>query len=155
MSILGGLFGAAQNVANTAQGNYLNTAQGNYLNTAQNTGLLGQLNQVQGIGTAYQNQLAQNAFTQTIGAAQAAQRSPERLAMDIDESQLNSEVFSTPLSTLENLWMTKYEDKWVDLEAIADDPFFGLVYKRLFQKGLVEVHYLTNKSKYVCRVPEH
>lgn len=112
-----------------------------------------------------QNQLAydqmmaqQNVWTNTATTSAPMpppQRKPEDIAMEIDEAQLNSEVFSTPIDTLANVWTTKYGDRWVDLDEITDDKFFGLVYKRLYQRGMIETHYLTNKAKYVCRVPEH
>jgi len=91
----------------------------------------------------------------TAAATSIGVNKAEAFAMEIDEAQLNSEVFRTPIDTLANVWTAKYGDRWIDLEAITSDACFSLVYKRLYQRGMIETHYLTNKSKYVCRVPEH
>ena len=72
------------------------------------------------------------------------------LAMDLEK-----DVFKIPIDTLLNLWVTRFGNEWVDLEAVIDgDDFFMNAYKRLKQMGLLEQHYLTDRSRYVCRKPE-
>jgi hypothetical protein len=71
-------------------------------------------------------------------------------AMDLEK-----DVFKIPIDTLLNLWVTRFGNEWVDLEAVIDgDDFFTNAYKRLKQMGLLEQHYLTDRSRYVCRKPE-
>lgn len=71
-------------------------------------------------------------------------------AMDLEK-----DVFKIPIDTLLNLWVTRFGNEWVDLEAVIDgDEFFMNAYKRLKQMGLLEQHYLTDRSRYVCRKPE-
>ena len=68
-------------------------------------------------------------------------------------TQLNSDAFNTPVETLINLWVTRYGNEWVDMDKIEDDEFFSLAYKRLKSLGQLETHYLTDRSRYVCRKP--
>lgn len=71
-------------------------------------------------------------------------------AMDLEK-----DVFKIPIDTLLNLWVTRFGNEWVDLEAVIDgDDFFTNAYKRLKQMGLLEQHYLTDRARYVCRKPE-
>lgn len=71
-------------------------------------------------------------------------------AMDLEK-----DVFKIPIDTLLNLWVTRFGNEWVDLEAVIDgDDFFMNAYKRLKQMGLLEQHYLTDRARYVCRKPE-
>jgi hypothetical protein len=68
---------------------------------------------------------------------------------------LEKDVFKIPIDTLLNLWVTRFGNEWVDLEAVIDgDDFFLHAYKRLKQMGLLEQHYLTDRARYVCRKPE-
>jgi hypothetical protein len=67
---------------------------------------------------------------------------------------LEKDVFKIPIDTLINLWVTRFGNEWVDLETIDEDEFFINAYKRLKQLGHLEQHYLTDRSRYVCRKPE-
>ena len=66
----------------------------------------------------------------------------------------SDELLNTPLSTLIDLWLTRYGNEWVDLETVDDDEFFSKVFKQLKSMGELEVHYLTDRTRYVCRRPE-
>lgn len=70
------------------------------------------------------------------------------------EDIVNNEAFNTPLATLEDLWLVRFGHQWVDVDALRDDQFFGAAYERLRALGALEVHYLTDKAKFVCRQPE-
>lgn len=75
---------------------------------------------------------------------------------DVDSvttADLDSVAFNTPIETLVNLWVTRYGEEWVDVDKIMDDPFFGATYKRLKSLGQLETHYLTDRSRFVCRKP--
>lgn len=69
----------------------------------------------------------------------------------VSEADLASEVFSTPIETLINMWVTRYGNAWVDIADVMDDRFYGRVFKRLRSLSELEVHYLTDRARYVCR----
>lgn len=71
----------------------------------------------------------------------------------ITNVDLDSEAFNTPIDTLINLWVTRYGNEWVDLDRIMNDEFFSSAYKRLKALGQLETHYLTDRSRFVCRKP--
>lgn len=64
------------------------------------------------------------------------------------------EAFNTPVSVLVDLWVTRFGNEWVDLDIIEEDKFFLIAYKRLRQMAQIEMHYLTDRARYVCRKPE-
>ena len=75
---------------------------------------------------------------------------------DVDEvnmTDLESLPFSTPIEMLINLWVARYGNEWVDVNEVLTDAFYGLAFKRLKAMGKLETHYLTNKSRFVCRKP--
>lgn len=73
---------------------------------------------------------------------------------EITSAMLESEAFNVPVERLINLWVTRFGNKWIDLETIESDEFFSNAFKRLKQLGEVEVHFLTDRARYVCRMPE-
>ena len=73
---------------------------------------------------------------------------------EITSAMLESEAFKVPIDRLVNLWITRFGHDWVELERIEEDSFFSLAFKRLKQLGEVEVHFLTDRARYVCRMPE-
>lgn len=74
--------------------------------------------------------------------------------IEVSMEDLNSDVFSAKLDTLINLWVTRYGNNWVDLDQVMEDVFYGRVYKRLKAMGELEVHFLTDRARFVCRRPE-
>ena len=70
------------------------------------------------------------------------------------EAELKKDVFNVPVNRLIDLWIARFGNEWANLEDIDNDEFFSLAYKRLKQLGELEVHYLTDRARYVCRVPE-
>ncbi len=72
----------------------------------------------------------------------------------VNMADLNSDVFNSKVETLVNLWLTKYGTDWVDISDVMEDAFYGRVYKRLRSLSELEVHYLTDRARYVCRMPE-
>jgi hypothetical protein len=73
---------------------------------------------------------------------------------EITSAMLESEAFKIPIDRLVNLWIARFGNDWVPMESIEDDDFFRLVFNRLKQLGEVEVHFLTDRARYVCRMPE-
>jgi hypothetical protein len=68
--------------------------------------------------------------------------------------ELESEAFTVPVSRLIDLWLVRFGNTWVDMTTLEEDVFFNNAFKRLKQLGEVEVHYLTDRARYVCRKPE-
>jgi len=67
---------------------------------------------------------------------------------------LESDAFTIPVSRLIDVWVTRFGNKWIDIETLEGDEFFNSAFKRLKQLGEVEVHFLTDRARYVCRMPE-
>lgn len=85
-----------------------------------------------------------------IGAARPLQHHNSH----VTEDDLQKDVFSIPVDRLIDLWCVRFGNSWVNLEDIETDDFFITAYKRLKSLGELEVHYLTDRARYVCRVPE-
>lgn len=150
MSLLNNLFGsgAAQGLqgaiggAQQAQNMGLQSAPGSWSMT---TG-----GQIAAQQQAYNNMLAQsNAY----GSTQT-----RTVANDIHTTatskELEHEAYNVSVENLINLWVTRWGNEWADLSEIENDEFFKLAYRRLKQMGELETHYLTDRSRYVCRRPE-
>ena len=72
----------------------------------------------------------------------------------ITTAMIDSEAFSIPVSRLIDIWITRFGNKWINIEEIEEDEFFSGAFRRLKQLGEVEVHFLTDRARYVCRMPE-
>jgi len=81
-------------------------------------------------------------------------RLKHELDSEITTAMMDSEAFNVPVSRLIDIWVTRFGNKWIDLETIESDAFFSNAFKRLKQLGEVEVHFLTDRARYVCRMPE-
>ena len=81
-------------------------------------------------------------------------RLKHNLDSEITTAMLESEAFNIPVNRLIDVWITRFGNKWVNLEEIEEDEFFSNAFKRLKQLGEVEVHFLTDRARYVCRMPE-
>ena len=99
----------------------------------------------------------------TIGASNVSQitvlndgtlRAKRVVESEITSAMLESEAFKIPIDRLVNLWIARFGNDWVPMELIEEDAFFSLAFKRLKQLGEVEVHFLTDRARYVCRMPE-
>lgn len=77
-----------------------------------------------------------------------------RDGFSITEAMLQADVFSVPVDSLIDIWTLRFGSTWVNLEDIETDEFFKMAYVRLKSLGKLEVHYLTDRSRYVCRKPE-
>jgi hypothetical protein len=80
-------------------------------------------------------------------------RYPTPLAV-VTEEMLQHEAFEIPLDTLQDMWLHKFGNTWVDMEALEDDMFFRIAAERLRSTGRLESHYLTDRARFVCRKPE-
>ena len=68
--------------------------------------------------------------------------------------QLEHEAFEIPVDELLDLWLVRFGNDWTDLEKIDEDPFWTMAYRRLKTLGELEIHYLTDRARYVCRKPK-
>ena len=59
-----------------------------------------------------------------------------------------------PTERLIDLWVTRWGHDWVDLADLLNDQFFQDAYTRMRREGELEVHFLTDRAKYVCRNPK-
>ena len=59
-----------------------------------------------------------------------------------------------PTIRLIDLWVARFGHDWVDLQEVVEDPFYKAAYDRMRREGELEVHFLTDRSKYVCRNPK-
>lgn len=73
---------------------------------------------------------------------------------EIVSMELESDAFTVPVARLIDLWLARFGNTWVDLTTLEEEEFFNAAFKRLKQLGEVEVHYLTDRARYVCRKPE-
>ena len=59
-----------------------------------------------------------------------------------------------PTTRLIDLWVARFGHDWVDLQDVVEDQFYKAAYDRMRREGELEVHFLTDRSKYVCRNPK-
>ena len=79
---------------------------------------------------------------------------PGRGEVAVTEALLQQDVFKVPVDSLVDIWVLRFGHTWVNLDDIEADEFFKMAYVRLKSLGKLEVHYLTDRAKYVCRKPE-
>ena len=75
----------------------------------------------------------------------------QTVRMQESQTTLLSDV---PTDRLIDLWIARWGHDWVDLQDIQDDQFFQDAYTRMRREGELEIHYLTDRAKYVCRNPK-
>lgn len=71
----------------------------------------------------------------------------------MQESQITL-LSDIPTERLIDLWVTRWGHDWVDLADLSGDQFFQDAYTRMRREGELEVHFLTDRAKYVCRNPK-
>lgn len=59
-----------------------------------------------------------------------------------------------PTARLIDLWVARFGHDWVDLAEVVEDQFYKDAYDRMRREGELEIHFLTDRSKYVCRNPK-
>lgn len=63
-------------------------------------------------------------------------------------------MFGLPVDGMIDLWLARFGNDWVDLEKVDEDTFWLMLYRRLKSLGELEIHYLTDRARYVCRKPK-
>ena len=146
MSLLNSLFGGSPYAAQGTQG-------------AMGTNQLGQNQLAQapwGNTTVANAHMAQQQYNMALQGAsqQHTGKIVGSVATPSTSKELDHEAYNTSIENLINLWITRFGNEWIDLATIEDDEFFNLACRRLKQMGELEVHYLTDRARYVCRRPE-
>ena len=117
---------------------------------------------------SYQSQSAMNAAAAQSAASQyqfAAARNNASIMRDSGKitgdiyspvtcGELEHPAYEAPVSVLIDMWLVRFGNDWVDIESVDNDDFFRLAFKRLKAMGELEVHYLTDRARYVCRKPK-
>ena len=168
-SMYNSLFGASTGAQNAARSQShqsqgaMNAAQ-NY--QSQSPAALAQAYQSQSstaLAQAYQAHLGMNSING--GASQAYNagmgRNRIREGTVVGEAyppttsmELDHPAYDAPVSVLIDMWVVRFGNDWVDIETIDNDDFFKQAFKRLKGMGELEVHYLTDRARYVCRKPK-
>ena len=128
----------------------MSTTSNHFQKAAQQQGITYALNQHQTIGASSGSQTT--ALNNAIHAGIV--RARLFVSSEITSAMLESEAFNIPVDSLINVWVIRFGHDWVELERIEEDAFFSSAFKRLKQLGEVEVHFLTDRARYVCRMPE-
>lgn len=90
----------------------------------------------------------------TTASSSGVVRAKHFIDSEVTTAMLESDAFTIPVSRLIDVWVTRFGNKWIDIETLEGDAFFNSAFKRLKQLGEVEVHFLTDRARYVCRMPE-
>jgi len=98
--------------------------------------------------------IAASSVSQTTASNDWTLKAKRIVDSEITSAMLENEAFKIPVDRLVNLWIARFGNDWVPMEAIEEEEFFRLAFNRLKQLGEVEVHFLTDRARYVCRMPE-
>ena len=156
---LAGLFGASTGAQNAQSQSTVTQSYAQALAQAQNY----QSQSPTALAQAYQAHLGMNSING--GASQAYNagmgRNRIREGTVVGEAyppttsmELDHPAYDAPVSVLIDMWVVRFGNDWVDIETIDNDDFFKQAFKRLKGMGELEVHYLTDRSRYVCRKPK-
>jgi len=97
------------------------------------------------------------AINNTVTGYRLSQASPPAVhdqSSCLQEHELTTAPFNMRIEDLVNLWLAKYGNEWVDVQEVTYDNYYKYVYVRLKALGELEQHYLTDRSKFVCRKPD-
>jgi len=97
------------------------------------------------------------AINNTVTGYRLSQASPPAVhdqSSCLQEHELTTAPFYMRIEALVNLWLAKYGNEWVDVQEVMYDNYYKYVYARLYGVGELEQHYLTDRSKFVCRKPD-
>ena len=91
----------------------------------------------------------------TVNVAPNVSRATLNVVPTLNEEDIRKGAFELPVNTMVDLWLARFGNDWVDLSEIENsDAFFYTVFTRLKQLSELEVHYLTDRARYVCRLPQ-
>lgn len=98
------------------------------------------------------SRILQQALAQQIAGAYATPKTLPRLVA----KHMEHPMFNAPLSTIQNMWVSRFDDRWVTTEELleADNEDFVVIARRLEGAGLLETHTLGDSGQTVYRVKE-
>lgn len=67
---------------------------------------------------------------------------------------LDHEAAKVSLDVLKNMWIMRWQDKWVNKDEITEDDFWRIAYVRLDNVNRLERHMLADNMQYVYRIIE-
>ena len=81
----------------------------------------------------------------------ASKTRAQTVRMQESQTTLLSDI---PTARLIDLWVARWGHDWVDLVEVIEDQFYKDAYDKMRREGELEIHFLTDRSKYVCRNPK-
>lgn len=67
---------------------------------------------------------------------------------------LDHEAAKVSLDVLKNMWIVRWQDKWVGRDELMDDDFWRIAFVRLENVNKMERHMLADNMQYVYRIIE-
>lgn len=67
---------------------------------------------------------------------------------------LDHEAAKVSLDVLKNMWIMRWQDKWVNKDEITEDDFWRIAFVRLENVNKLERHILADNMQYVYRIIE-
>ena len=84
---------------------------------------------------------------------QKGERQYARISASKTRAQI-ARMHESQTTLLSDIPTARLIDLWVDLLEVVEEPFYKDAYERMRREGELEVHFLTDRSKYVCRNPK-
>ena len=107
---------------------------------------------------SYQSQNAMNAASHYSIPEKQRNKHAEKITGDVypptTSMELDHPAYEAPVSVLIDMWLARFGNDWIDIEDVDNDDFFRRAFSRLKGMGELEVHYLTDRARYVCRKPK-
>ena len=74
--------------------------------------------------------------------------------ISMTSKDLDHEAAKVSLEVLSNMWVMRWQDKWVDKEELTEDDFWRIAFVRLENVNKLERHILADNMQYVYRIIE-
>lgn len=74
--------------------------------------------------------------------------------LGMKSKDLDHEAAKVSLDVLKNMWIMRWQDKWVGKDEIIEDDFWRIAYTRLDNVNKLERHMLADNMQYVYRIIE-
>lgn len=89
----------------------------------------------------------------TTGALHYPNNVPNR-ELRMRAEDLNHEAAKVSLEILKDMWVIRWQDRWVNKNEIAEDDFWRIAFARLENVNKLERHILADTMQYVYRIIE-
>lgn len=93
------------------------------------------------------------AATTTTGALHYPNNVPNR-ELRMRAEDLDHEAAKVSLEILKDMWVIRWQDRWVNKNEIAEDDFWRIAFARLENVNKLERHILADTMQYVYRIIE-